>query len=548
MSDRSPFHANGRSDSADLPAGELAAWWDRRARQRRFGSADPTIASPDPTATVVAELEVLSRADEFSAPRAGFLEELEKHLMDTLPTALPVPVSPIRPEPLPIVRLARHRPQGRGLIDLLTIAAVLALLLGGSWSVWNNGPDAPTPDGQNGVAGVSTPDTQQATPSPSGLSGAAVLDQPWAENSQGLSINGVLPVSTTECVTPSRPAGSVAAALEERRALGDAAPTIEPEWEAGPRIDPDNYPAASETDVAAANEFFRQVSACRFGTGDRAGTELQPYTGAYWNLFSDDSFELNAALVAAEPIVESVRDQYSRTSSYVVGWSYPAIVADVRDIPPDAEGNARLLVVTEGANPNVDTGVSLLVREDGQWRFRVPSLLAIARPVAREVQVADILLGRDAYGPTGAGNFTRQLEADRLIAMTIANVGDTPQQVAVDGQDLGTVAPGGSLIVQPFKVSRQAVADMGGKLTFTVESVDLAVPIDGPAPRPMTIAVYPAGSLDFNSRGMFQGTPEASAVAAATPGPVISSTPGTPAPMESDAAPIDRALFDQTGG
>ena len=545
MSDRKHSHANGRSDPADLSAGELAAWWDGRTGHRRSGSSDP-IPAPDPAVAAVAQLEALARADELGDPRPGFLDELERQIMQTPTAVLPTPIATRRPEPSPTTLVGRPPRRGRGMVDLLTVAAVLALLMGGSWSIWNDRASTPVPDGQNGVAGVSTPDGL-ATP-PTDPDGLAVLDQPWVENQRGLSIGGVLPVNATECVTPSRPAGSVVAALEEREALGDASPTLEPEWETGPRIDPDNYPAASETDVAAANEFFRQVSACRFGTGDRAGTELQPYTGAYWNLFSDDSFELNAALVAAEPIVESVRDQYSRTSSYVVGWSYPAIVADVRDIPPDAEGNARLLVVTEGANPNVDTGASLLVREDGQWRFRVPSLLAIARPVAREVQVADILLGRDAYGPTGAGNFTRQLEADRLIAMTIANVGDTPQQVTVDGQDLGTVSPGGSLIVQPFKVSGQAVVDMGGKLTFTVESVDLAVPIDGPAPRPMTIAVYPAGSLEFNSRGMLQGTPEASAAAAATPGPATSSTPGTPAPTESDAAPIDRALFDQTGG
>ncbi len=210
------------------------------------------------------------------------------------------------------------------------------------------------------------------------------------------------------------------------------------------------------------------------------------------------------------------------------GWSYPAIVTDVRQVLPDADGNPRLLVETDGSSANVASQASLLVREDGQWRFRVSNLLEIGRPVARDVQVADILLGRDAYGPTGAGNFTRQLEAGTLVTMTIASVGDTPRQVIVAGQDLGMVAPGGSLIVQPFTVNEDSVAAAGGKLTFTIESVDLAAPSDAPAPRPMTIAVYSADSLEFNSTGMYQGTPVPSDIvgSAATPDPVTHSTPG----------------------
>ncbi len=295
MSDRNRSHANGGSDPADLPAVELAAWWDHRTGQRRSGSFEPATAT-DLAVTVVAQLEALDRADEWSTPRPGFLEDLEKQVMQTQPTALPTPNATPRLEPLPIVQIARPPRRSRGLIDILTVAAVLALLLGGSWSVFNDGANAPTPDGQNGIAGFSTPD-DSGTPSSSGFDGLAVLDQPWAENQQGLSIGGVLPVSTTQCVTPSRPAGSVVAALEERQALGDAAPTIEPEWEAGPRIDPDNYLAASDADVAAANEFFRQLSACRFDTSDQDETQLQPYTGAHWNLYSDDSFGLSPPLL-----------------------------------------------------------------------------------------------------------------------------------------------------------------------------------------------------------------------------------------------------------
>lgn len=861
MSDRSQPHANGRSDPADLPAGELASWWDHRVEQRRVAGAEPT--STEQTATVVRQLEALGRADELSSPRPDFLEHLESQLMQTPTAILPGATPSPRPEPLvlPILRGGPPR-RSRGLIDVLTVAAVVSLLLGGSWSIWSNQTTAPTPSGFNGGAGVSTPDpngldplvrevtlnqdwaapvtgsplnglapipvTDCTTPSrgpdwftivsdpaatplplasgapstelggvvspkemaeypvasdedrktveafyhqlvacrntvepgtdrdtfllagpfwnllstdfliqqsesfgagdqlvdgprlqlearaalglsvfpaditdvrtlpnnsldqrqllvasrwvgsfpsermtvlvledglwrvgasnvmqyPDGTSkrqigvasllnsewwggmessdgrlfsgmplsitvtntaytnltvsiggqdvgsltygetiyttpfvvrpesvqaaggqfpidvsmvglntlltepyhltveytdpevgpmpatpgagstpvtpsgtpstvtpadGVVSLDQPWAEDLPGIDFNGVAPVNTTECTTPSRPASSVEAAIEDRLALGDAAPTIEPEFVPGAGIDPTSFPLGTAADVVAVTSFFQQLSACRFQTGERDGTALVPYTGAYWNLYSADAFGINPDLLRGRTVTEVVREQYSWTSSYVAAWSYPASVIEVRTVPADAQGRPRLLVQTVGAYADEDGQLSLLVQEDGQWRFLAPSLeLPEARPDLT-AQVADIVIGRDPYGPRGAGNFSSQLEGGFPVAMTIANVGATSQRVMVAGRDLGVVEPGASLVVQPFVVSPEAVVAAGGRLTFTIESVDLGALAGAPTPRPLTIAVYSAGSLPYGPTSNGLGTPAAVSSPEATP-------------------------------
>ncbi len=535
MSDRHHSNANGRHDPVDLPAGELAAWWDRRTGRRRVGSIDtePQVdtEASGTTSTAVAGLEALSRADDLSAPWPGFLDQLERHLMDApiavLPPAKP---SPVR-EAAPLVLTPPSARRGRGLIDILTVAAVVALLLSGSWSVLNDRATAPPPDGPNGVAGVSTPLTDPvSTPA----AGVVALDQPWAVNLPDAAINGVPPVNTTECVTPSRPAGSVEAAIGERVALGDAAPTIEPVFVLDAGIDPARYPPASDTEVAAVTTLFQQLSACRFETGERVGTTLQPYTGAYWNLLSADAFNFDPVLFEGRTAEEVVREHYFFTATWVLEWSYPASVLDVRRVPADGQGRARLLVTTTGSEATEFEAVSLLVEDEGQWQFLARNLLSPEPPLPLSAQVADIVLGRDAYGPRGTGNFSSQLEADYPVSMTVANVGQTPHQLSIDGQDLGVVEPGASVVVQPFVVSPEVVSGAGGRLTFTVESVDLGATADAPEPRPLTIAVYPPGTLEFGQIARAARTPVAEPSIAATPG--VTATPESTEPIQNPVA------------
>lgn len=850
MPDDSQPYVNGWSDPADMAAGELATWWDRRVEQRRVANTELTHG--EATTTVVERLEVLSRTDELSSPRPGFLDHLESQIMQTSPGMLPVAPSSTRRDPavLPVPRLGPPR-RSRGLIDILSVAAVLALLLGGSWAVWNGKTTAPTPGGLNRVVGVSTPDPNgleplvrevtldqpwaepvsgsplnglvpvpvtdcttpsrsadwfgsitepaatplplvsgapstalagavspaemaqhpaasgedrqsvvafyrqlvacrnaldpgsdqatfmlagpfwnllstdyllqlaqsmrqdgytlqgfdlyfqaiaalgiqvfapiiadvralpddalgrrqllvaskwvagypseqmtvlvmedgrwrvgasnvmqypagpskrdagvaslyngrwfagmegsdgrlfsgmplsitvtnttysnvtvsiggqdvgtvtygetlyttpfrvppeivqaaggqfpidvsivglgtlatepyhltvdysdpevqspfatpaapaaqiagEATPSAVSAGDLVSLDQPWAENLPNDALSSAAAVNAADCTTPSRPAGSVAAAIEKRAALGDAAPTIEPEFIANGRIDPADYPAGSAEDVAASNAFFQQLSACRFQTGDRDGTALLPYTGAYWNLFSNDAFDFQDFLAAGQAADEVVNQQGRFARQFVDAWSYPGAVLDVRQVPNDAAGQRRLLVTAHGVYPTTRNVVSLLVEEDGQWRYLVPSVLPYDRDSEAIAQQLDIVVGEDRYGPRATANFVGRLEAVVPVAMTVANRGVTPQRVTVDGQDVGVVQPGASVVVQPFQVRPGAVTDAGGRFTFSIESTDLGGAADVSAARPLAVAVYPPGSLEPNGQFADAATP-----------------------------------------
>lgn len=543
MSERHHRHANGRSDPADLPAGELAEWWDRRTGRRRTRPALLETEPSETTRTAVAELEALSRGDELSAPRPGFLDHLERHLMDTptavLPAARPTPLEPTAP----VVRLARPIRRSRGLIDILTLAAILALLLGGSWSVLTDRATAPPPEGPNGIAGVATSD-EIGTPVADGGQVVA-LDLPWVENLPDVSINGVRPVNTSECVTPSREAGSVEAAVAEYLALGDAAPTLEPEFLVGPLIDPTAYEQGSPEDIEAATTLVQQLSACRFQTRESDEAPGSPFTGAYWNLLSADGLIPSPELLLGRSVETAVRSHFSVIASLQGGWSYPATVRDVRRVAPDSRGQPRLLITTIGLSATEFEQLSLLVREDGQWRFAHMTLNAPEPPYTRFTQVADIEVGGDAYGPRSAGYFSSRLEADYPVAMTIANVGETQQQVTIDGQDARIIEPGASQVFQPFEVRPESVVDAGHRLTFTVESVDLGVAVDASSPRPLTIAVYQAGSLGYGPTSDGQSTPAADPSPATTePNPSAVLTSGaTPAisPIASPVAP-DRVV------
>ncbi len=534
MSDHNHPHANGGGDPSEIPARELATWWDRRTVERRTGATDTPLR--EPTVAAIAQLDALVRADELSAPRPGFLDQLERQIMQT-PQAMPAtPIAVRRPEPLPTIPFARPHRWNRGLVDILTVAAVLALLLGGSWTVFNERANAPTPDGQNGVAGVSTPDdSPQSTPNGNRI---AVLDQPWIEALPDVAINGVQPVSADECVTPSREAGSVEAAVQERRNLGEAAPTIEPAFLPGARINPDVYRLASEQDAEAMTSFFRQLSACRFDTGDPNGTELVPYTGAYWNLYADAAFSFDQATLANRDVDEVVREEYSFRSSYIYGWSYPATVLDVRQALPDSKGQPRLLVTTIGFSTVVGETTSLMVQEDGQWRLLIADVVpgVYGSPVA--AFVVDVVLGADGASPRISGNYNGQIEADFPVAMTIANVGETPQQVSVAGQDLGVVTSGSSIIVQPFRVRPEAVDETDGYFIFEIEAVDQGASPGDPVARPVPIAVYAAGSLPYGPVEAGRATPSPATVTEASHDSAATAIASTPVSTPATETPV----------
>lgn len=518
MSDRNRSHANARSDPDDLPAGELAAWWDRRTRQRRSGSTHPTSA-PEPAAAVVAQLEALARADELSAPQPGFLNDLEKQLMDTQLTALPPAIASPRPEPLPTIRIARPPRRGRGLIDILTVAAVLALLLGGSWSVWNDRVDAPPPVGQNGLAGVSTPDDSGTPSLPH--SDSIALDQPWATNQANDLIEGVAPVDTSECRTVDRGSGEVAELIRQEtlstgttgNLLAELFPTLR--YQAADDVSGliQDYPAAAEDQRAIVDDLYSQVAACRFDNGKQTSGKPEPYTGAYWSLFGTDYFLDHLNLRLGNPVLDldEVMSQSFGDEPAVAGQgAYPPEVLDVRTLPPTEEGSARLLVLRRSVTGFTYQAVDVLVFEDGFWRFARQQLVTDTRNESLASFPVDVGIGSGSDGMTTIQVVGAQVEDETPVAMTIFNRGNQPQEVAIGGQDLGTLESGASLRIRPFAVQASSVKIAGGRLDFTVTAQPIGAKPGDPRTASANFQVFPSGGL-ARRFGITPSTPTASA-------------------------------------
>lgn len=491
MPDRYPPEPDGRTDPTPHDQGDahLAASWDRRALARR--GARQSNALPD-AGPVVAQLEALARADGSSDPRPGFLDRLEADLMRTRTTPIAIAIEPRPSAPTQPPVLARRTPlRGRGLIDVLSVAAVVALLLGGSWFAFGQPGSAPTPDGGNGVGGVTTPD---ATPirTDEDASRIVALDQPWVENLPVDAFGLGEPVGTQECTTPSREPGSVLVAVEAAYSIGGVAtPTVEPLLADPGAIDPAAYPAAAPDDVVAVDVFLHQVSACRFSRSGLDGQAIAPYTGALWSLYATDtlaSFPLSLPRSTPERVVEQA---YEMDSHELGAWAYAARTIDVREFPPDGHGNPRLLVRSVGLGPLAGETLSLVVHEDGQWRFAAVRLLAADAPLSVDAQVANIRVGVGTLGPIPAG-FGSQLEAGSPVALSIVNTGGTAQRVTLGGQDVGVVDPGTSIEIAPFVVRPEAVTAAGGRLSFVIESV-APDEIGNSEDRTLTIGVYPAG-------------------------------------------------------
>jgi len=517
VSDRNRSHANGGSDPADLPAVELATWWDRRTRQRCSRSADAT-AAPEPAATVIARLEALSRADELSTPRPGFLADLEKHLMDTSMTAPPTPTAKPRPEPLPIIRLAPPR-RGRGLIDILTVAAVLALLLSGSWSVFNDRANAPTRDGQNGIASVSTPD-DSATPS-SPENDAIALDQLWATNQDNDLIAGVAPVNTSECGTVDRGAGDGAQLIRQGAGttgttgnlLTELFPTLRYQVSDNLSAMIQDYPAAPADQRSIVDHLYSQAAACRFDNGKQTSGKLEPYTGAYWNLFATDYFLDRFNLRLGNPVLDldAVVSQSFADEPAVAGQgAYPPQVLDIRTLPPTGDGNPRLLVLRQSVTGFEYRAVDVLALEDGLWRFANQQLVTETRDESLKSLPVDIGIGTGSNGTTTIQIVGAQFEAETPVTMTIANRGNEPQSVELSGQDLGTLEPRTSITIRPFEVPASSVETAGGRLDFKVTAQPVGDDRGSASVASANLQVFPSGGW-ARRVGITPATPSAQA-------------------------------------
>lgn len=495
MPDRHPREPNGRTDLARHDDGAtLAAAWDRRVLARRGvrSAAEPTDTVPDAGPTV-ARLEALSRAAGASAPRPEFLNDLEAELMRTQTTPITIPTEP-RPAPRtrPAVPNGLRVPRrGRGVIDILSVAAVVALLLGGSWFAFDERGSAPTPDGGNGVAGLTSPDATPTAIYDDGI-GTVALDQPWAENLPVDEFGLGQPVGTRECTTPSREPGTVLAAVEAAYSIGGVAtPTVEPLLADPGAIDLAAYPAAGSDDVASVDALFHQVAACRFAASGFDGQAIEPYTGPVWSLYTTDAlaiYPLSLGRSSPEHVVEQAYQIVGRDPG---GWAYAARTIDVREFPADGDGNPRLLVRSVGIGPVAEEALSLLVFEDGLWRFAVVRLDPAGQPLTVRAQVANVRVGVGTLGPIATG-FGSQLEAGSPVAFSIVNTGATAQRVTFGGQDLGVVDPGSSIEIQPFLIRPEAVAAAGGRLPVTMSAVPTDGSVNG-ADRTLTVGLYPAG-------------------------------------------------------
>jgi len=531
VSDRNRSHGNRRSDPGDRPDGELAAWWDRRTRQRRSGSTHP-VPAPEPAAAVVAQLEALARADELSAPQPGFLNDLEKQLMDTQLTALPPGIASPRPEPLPTIRIARPPRRGRGLIDMLTVAAILALLLGGSWSVWNDRVDAPPPVGQNGLAGVSTPDDSGTPSLPH--SDSIALDQPWATNQGNDLIEGVAPVDTSECRTVDRGSGEVAELIRQEtlstgttgNLLAELFPTLR--YQAADDVSGliQDYPAAAEDQRAIVDDLYSQVAACRFDNGKQTSGKPEPYTGAYWSLFGTDYFLDHLNLRLGNPVLDldEVMSQSFGDEPAVAGQgAYPPDVLDVRTLPPTEEGSARLLVLRRSVTAFTYQAVDVLVFEDGFWRFARQQLVTDSRNESLASFPVDVGIGSGSDGMTTIQVVGAQVEDETPVAMTIFNRGNQPQSVELSGQDLGTLEPRTSITIRPFVVPASAVETAGGRFDFRVTAQPVGADRGSASMASANLQVFPSGGW-ARRIGITPATPSAQAVSeTSTPVAVVTA-------------------------
>ena len=542
-----PQH-NGHHEPGDADmdaADQLSRDWDALAVQRRAGG-DVTATVTDTTLVRLAELRA---ADTASEPRPGFLDHLERELMDASSPKITVAISPALPK-LAVLPAARRR-HGRGLIDVVAVAAVVALLIAGSWSIWSQNIGGPG-DGTR-VPGIAA---GSATPN-AGSDGLVALTAPWATNTDSDLIDGVAPVSTNDCTTPPRQPGSLVPAVE-RLDQTPALTIAEPAPQALATL-PDiaTYPKASTDGVVAARAFFVQFAACRFALGTRDDKQVDPFTGPYWNLYSDDALADRVVNGPRNPSFANQTPKQMIVASYqyllqdIESSAWPQVVDDVRDVPAQVNGARQLRVRVHAVTApdySIDT---VLVLEDGTWRFS-QAAIAVPGEFSPAYQVSNIDVGNISIGPRGVSSYATQIERDTPVLMSIHNSGDVAQTVTVSGQDIGTISPGQTVNMLPFTIRSDAAIGEVARGYFRVASRPAGDADESPRQRTLTIGVYPAGTLG-NRRGESApaATPsdmpaDAAGTAAATPQAGVPTVqldvsgldyPTVPAPIMSSLIP-----------
>ncbi|HEV2527355.1 MAG TPA: hypothetical protein VGT61_02755 [Thermomicrobiales bacterium] len=397
-------------------------------------------------------------------------------------------------------------------MDLLAVAAVLALVVSGGWWVWGDRAAAPTPPAINGIAGPSTP-----TGTPTAAYTLPVLDVPWAQPLPDGMVASTHPVSAAGCVTPARDAGSVEAAVAELGPDdGDVSLMVPAE-----ASDFDALPSATEDDRTAATVLFQQLSACRFQSVARDGGTLIPFATPYHALYSTEF--LASWVVAwtsgggqeASP-EEQTADLALQLLDLPFFWSYPAEVVDARMLPSGAGGMERMLVRTLGQDDTDEIQTVLLVEEGGGWRFTGSMDTDSNRFNDPRTQIADVRLDPATGEAFPFNGFTSRLEPDRPISLTVANTTDSPRQVSVAVNELVLLEPGQSVTFQPFIVDPAAVEAADGRLRFTIETQTLDGESNG---RSYSITVYRSGEVwtGTNATPAAQPTSVSTPVPAATP-------------------------------
>lgn len=540
---------NGRHEPGDADknaAERLSRGWDAMAAERRVGGAAATATATDTTLVRLAELRA---ADTASGPRPGFLDHLERELMDASLPKTTVPVKPSMPM-IAVLPGRRQRRRGRGFVDVMAVAAVVALLIAGSWSIWSQNTGSPG-DGTHVpyvAAGSATP---YATPDV-GRDRLVALNRPWVTNADTNMIDGVVQVSSSDCTTPPRQPGSLVAAVEQANQTPTV--TVEQREAAASATSPDisTLPKASADDMAAARTFFVQYAACRFSFGMGDNGQLEPYTGAFWNLFSTQTLANRVETGPRDPMYDGQTPEQKIDASYrlflplIENSAWPSVVEDVREVPARSDGARQLRVRFHAVTtPHYHFDI-ILVREDGRWRIATYAIAASGDETPA-YQISNIDVGDSGVGPRGVSSSATQLERDTPVLMSLHNGGDATQSVSVDGQDIGTIAPGETVNILPFTIRSEDMVGDAVRSVFTVASGPAGSAANAADQRTLTIAVYPPGTLAAQRGGSTpSGTPSDAGTAPATPQTGVSAVrldvsgldyPAVPASITSSFIP-----------
>jgi hypothetical protein len=273
------------------------------------------------------------------------------------------------------------------------------------------------------------------------------------------------PVDIAECTAPAGQVGTVWSLIGETPSLPAALPDVVDLARfgtptTGAVILPDGgryllspHSAAQPDVVNGLNATLRQATACRFATvGPAPDGPWYWLDGAFFASFSDDFFRREAFL----GMDDTGKSRALVDTPFMPVGPTPWVVEAARMLP---DGRA-IAIVSPGQPVEVPFGtlVMIFVRTGDRWQIdealrvepRIMNSYGIDAPRYLELTLDDPN-GSTIVPPNGDTTFY----AHRPVTVTVANLGDTPQQFHIDGLDIVVeIEPGHS-------VSFSLVAPMG---------------------------------------------------------------------------------------